>query len=84
MMGTELPVIPAAVAALLPRQAQCVALVAAKQAHARGLNTKGKLLQRVYVSYRRLGNVLGLTARRQIENAIYDYVMAIKAVISAA
>jgi hypothetical protein len=78
-MGIELPVIPADLLPLLPRTSQCVALVAQEQAA-----RTGRRDGLVYLGYRRLGAVLGLRWRRQCENAVYDYLAAIEAVLSAA
>lgn len=75
-MGTFLPVVPESLTALLPRRAQCVAMVAREQAV-----RMGKSGGDVYLSYRHLGNVLGLRIRKQIENVAQDYRAAIKAVL---
>jgi hypothetical protein len=78
-MGIDLPLLPDAVVALLPRQAACVALVAREQAM-----RMGRREGRVYVAYRRLAAVLGLGTRRQCERAVSEYLAAVKAVLSAA
>jgi len=78
-MGTFLPIVPESLAALLPRRAQCVAMVAREQA-----KRVGKSGGDVWLSYRHLGNVLGLRIRKQIENVAQDYRTAILAILEAA
>lgn len=78
-MGEWLPVVPESIVVLLPRPAQCVARIAAEKAK------DGRVMDGcVYLVYRRLGAVLGLRLRGQIERAIYGYLVSIASVQSTA
>jgi hypothetical protein len=78
-MGEWLPVVPESVIGLLPRPSQCVARIAAEKAK------EGRVMDGcVYLAYRRLGAVLGLRLRGQIERVIYEYLGAIKAITRSA